>query len=232
VSWNRTERTLQQFRQALSSAETPEQCQAIGALARDALISLAQAVFRPELHWRTAGPPPSTTDSKRQLEAYVAVAFAGSSNEEVRSLVRSAIQLADALSHKRTATPKDASLAAVAAESAIRLVAISADHELTDSDVDWRGVTVGPRYFAWDGPQLHALPDRQPIPAPNAAIEALKEAGHTPSFRRRDRLRASQAQGSFQVFETDRASWRRELLYTQDGDQVLVVRPAPESGAA
>jgi len=232
VSWERTQRTLLQFQQALSTAETPEQCQAIGALARDALISLAQAVFRRDVHWRTSDPAPSATDSKRQLEAYVSVAFAGSSNEEARSVMRAAIQLADALTHKRTATRKDAKLAAVAAESVIRLIAISEDHELPGSEVEWHGVTAGTRYFAWDGPQLHAVPDRQPVPAPNAAIEALKAAGHTPSFGRRDRLREAQARGSFQVFETDRTSWRRELLYTQDGDQVLLVRPAPESGAA
>ncbi len=231
MSWERTQRTLLQFQQGLSTAETPEQCQAIGALARDALISLAQAVFEPTVHWHATDPPPSATDSKRQLEAYVAVAFAGGGKEEARSLVRSAVQLADALTHKRTATSKDARLAAVAAEAVIRLIAIAEDHELPGSDANWHGVQAGTRYFAWDGPQLHALPDRQPIPAPQTAIDALKASGHTPSFGRRDRLRDYQAQGAFQVFETDRTSWRRELLHAPDGQQVLLIRPS-SGGAA
>ena len=232
MSWDRTQRTLLQFQQALSTAETSEQCQAIGVLTRDALISLAQAVFRSDVHWRASDPAPSPTDSKRQLESYVAVAFAGAGKEEARSLVRSAVQLADALTHKRTATPKDARLAATATEAVIKLVAIADDHELAGSEAAWHGVHLGTRYFAWDGPQLHGLPDRQPIPAPQSAIDALKASGHTPSFGRRDRLRDYQAQGAFQVYETDRTSWRRELLHAPDGSQVLLVRPALSSGAA
>lgn len=36
----------------------------------------------------------------------------------------------------------------------------------------WSGVTVGKRFFAWDGPELHALEDRPAIPTPQAAIAA------------------------------------------------------------
>jgi len=133
MSWDRTERTLQQLNDALSRVDTPEQCQAAGSLARDALISLAQAVFRPEVHWRSSDPVPSATDSKRQLESYVVVAFAGGGNEEARSLVRSAVQLADALTHKRTATPKDARLAAIACESVMRLLAETEGYHLSGS---------------------------------------------------------------------------------------------------
>src|SRR4051812_48788704 len=31
------------------------------------------------------------------------------------------------------------------------------------STAGWKGVTVAGRYFAWDGPNLHSLPDRSPI---------------------------------------------------------------------
>ena len=232
MSWDRTERTLQQLNDALSRVDTPEQCQAAGSLARDALISLAQAVFRPEVHWRSSDPVPSATDSKRQLESYVVVAFAGGGNEEARSLVRSAVQLADALTHKRTATPKDARLAAIACESVMRLLAETEGYHLSGSAVDWQGLAVGPRYFAWDGPQLHALGDRAPIPAPHAAIEAIKAAGHRVSFGLKERLREAQARGALQVYETDRRSWRRELLHDADGHQVLLIVPRGLGGAA
>ena len=32
--------------------------------------------------------------------------------------------------------------------------------------VGWKGVDARGRYFAWDSPNLHSLPDRSPIPAP------------------------------------------------------------------
>jgi hypothetical protein len=231
MSWDRTERTLRDFRQRLATAETPEQCQAIGQLARDSLISLAQAVFRPDVHWRSAEPVPSSTDSKRQLEAYLAIAFAGGAQDEARSYARTSIQFADALTHKRTATPKDAKLAALAADSLIQLIALSEGHELADSEIEWQGVTTRNRYFAWDGPTLHGLPDRSAIPAPLEAIEALRAAGHKPLFGTRAKIHQHQSTGAFQVFETDRISWRRELLQAPDG-QVLLVRPGAESGAA
>lgn len=88
----------------------------------------------------------------------------------------------------------------------------------------WKGVEVQGRYFAWDGPTLHSLDDRPAIPAPDIVIEAIRGLGGTPSFGRQDKLRDHLAQGSMQVYETDRVSWRRELLHAPDGSQVLLVR--------
>ena len=224
MSWDRTDRTLRELRERTRLANTPEQYQAVGQMARDALVSLAQAVFQPDIHWRTSDQVPSATDSKRQLEAYLAVALPGASREETRSYARSAVQLADALTHKRSATQQDAQIAVIAVESVIRLIAALENHQLSDSDVEWQGVHAHSRYFAWDGPTLHALPDRQPMPAPLEAVEALRAAGHKPVFGLRDKLHRHQASGAFQVFETDRVSWRRELLQPADG-QILLVRP-------
>jgi len=223
MSWDRTERTPRDLRERLSSAETPEQCQTIGQLARDAIISYRKRSFRPELHWRLPDPVPSVTDSKRQLEAYVAVAFAGGSNEETRSYARAAVQLADALTHKRTATSRDARMAALGAEFLIRLIALADSHELIDSHIEWQGVEARNRYFAWDGPTLHSLADRSPIPAPLEAVDALRAAGHKPVFGTSAKLLHHQAEGLVQVFETDRATWRRELLHSPDG-QILLAR--------
>src|SRR2546425_8887554 len=225
MSWERTERTLQHVHDALPHLQTPEQCQTVGSFCRDALISLAQAVFRPEVHWRPKDPAPSPTDSKRQLESYLTVTLAGASNEEIRSFARSAVQLADALTHKRMASPKDARVAAIATEFLIRLVAELEDHRLSDSILEWQGISVGQRYFAWDGPQVHALDDRSPIAAPHVAINAFKAAGHNASFTLKGRLVEAQARGAFEVYETARKTWRRELLHDADGNQVLIVVP-------
>jgi hypothetical protein len=188
MSWERTERTLSDLQERLGSAQTPEQCQAIGQLARDSLISLAQSGFRADTHWQNDKPIPSPTDSKRQLEAYVDFALAGGSKEEVCSFLRAAVQLSDALTHKRTATPKDTKLSVIATEAVIRFVATIEEHEFADGSAGWEGVEVRGRYFSWGGPKLHALDDRAPIPAPFEAIEAMRNAGHKPVFGLRDKL--------------------------------------------
>ena len=95
---------------------------------------------------------------------------------------------------------------------------------ISPSDEGWSGVNAGPRYFAWDGPTLHSLEDRPPIPTPSEAIDAIEAAGHTASFGRRDRLRIHQARGAKQVYETDRTAWRRELLEVSDGNQILLIQ--------
>lgn len=231
MTWERTERTLRDLRSRVRGATTPEQCQTIGQSARDTIISLAQAVFRVDVHWRSGGDAPSATDAKRQLDAYFAFTLAGGGNDEARSFARASVQLADAVTHKRTATNKDARVAALAADSLVRLVALLEGHELSDSDIEWKGVYARDRYFAWDGPGLHNLNDRPPIPAPLEAIDALKAAGHKPHFGTRDKLFIHQSKGAFQVFETDRETWRRELLQAGDG-QILLVRPDTFSGAA
>ena len=228
MNWDRTERSLGEMKRAVGQSTTPEQCQVVGQLGRDTLISLAQAVFVSTRDWRESGSLPSPTDSKRMLEAYCATAAAGGSASELRAFALAAIRLADALAHKRTATATDARTVALAVECAVGIVAELDAHVLVGSTSSWGGLHVGHRYFAWDGPTLHSLPDRAPIPAPREALTALGSVGKV-SFGRHDRLRDQQAKGLFQVFETDRATWRRELLYSDDAGQVLLILP---SGAA
>jgi hypothetical protein len=50
TGWQRVDRTVTHLRQQLAKAETEEQFQAVGLLCREALISLAQAVFKPDEH--------------------------------------------------------------------------------------------------------------------------------------------------------------------------------------
>jgi hypothetical protein len=95
----------------------------------------------------------------------------------------------------------------------------------TTERAGWHGVQVGDRYFAWDGPQLHALADRPGIPSPRTAMDALKQGGHELRFHLPHRLPEAHADGWSQVFETDRMGWRRALLHGEG--QVLLVRPAP-----
>ena len=122
--WSRVDRTLRDLRAQLRKARTEEQCQAVGLLCREILISLAQAVYDPEVHRPIDGVQPSSTDAARMLEAYLATELKGKSDEALRRHTRAALSLANDLQHRRTATTREAALCAEATASLVNLVAI------------------------------------------------------------------------------------------------------------
>lgn len=124
TGWARVDRTVGELRDRLASVTTEEQFQAVGLLCREALISVAQAVFIPERHPPLDGVTPSQTDAKRMLEAYIAVELGGGTHEEARRHCRSALDLAVGLQHRRTATFRDAAMCVEATTSVINIVAI------------------------------------------------------------------------------------------------------------
>jgi len=126
TGWPRVDRTVGEVRDRLAAASNEEQYQAVGLLCREAIISVAQAVYDPEKHAPTDGVKPSETDAKRMLEAYVSVELRGGSSEESRKHARSALELAVALQHRRTATFRDAALCVEATTSVINVIAIMA----------------------------------------------------------------------------------------------------------
>jgi hypothetical protein len=126
TGWARVDRTVTELRKQLAPAETEEQFQAVGLLCREALISLAQAVFDPDEHPTIDGVKASATDAKRMLEAYIVVKFAGSENEYARKHARAAVDLAVSLQHQRTATFRRAAICTEATTSVVNLIAIAA----------------------------------------------------------------------------------------------------------
>ncbi|MGB6452254.1 MAG: hypothetical protein WBE92_16000 [Steroidobacteraceae bacterium] len=126
TGWLRVDRVVGQIRESLAGATNAEQFQAVGLLCREALISTAQAVYDPTRHPTLDGKVASDTDAKRMLEGYIAVEMAGGANEEARKHVRSALDLANVLQHRRTAGFRDAALCAEATTAAINVVAIVA----------------------------------------------------------------------------------------------------------
>jgi len=122
--WGRVDRTLGELRVRLRKARTEEQCQAVGLLCREILVSLAQAVYDPKVHTPTDGVEPSSTDAARMLGAYLATELEGKSNEAARHHARAALRLANELQHRRTATTRDAALCAEATASLVNLIAI------------------------------------------------------------------------------------------------------------
>ncbi|WP_372784604.1 hypothetical protein [Phenylobacterium sp.] len=130
TGWERVDRTVAKARAALEAASAEEDWQGIGLLCREAMISLAQAVYDPALHDSLDGLAPSATDANRMLEAYIAYAFPGPSNKEVRAHGRASLALALNLQHRRTATRQLAALCLEATSSTVSVISIIARPDL------------------------------------------------------------------------------------------------------
>jgi hypothetical protein len=125
TDWPRVDRTVGEIRSRLAAATTEEQFQAIGLLCREALISLAQAVYNPGQHPPLDGTTPSDTDARRMLEAYIAVELGSGPSEEARAHARAALRLALALQHRRTADFRQAATCVEATTTVINVIAIA-----------------------------------------------------------------------------------------------------------
>jgi hypothetical protein len=126
TGWQRVDRTVGELRDRLASACNEEQFQAVGLLGRDTLISLAQAVYVRDRHPPLDGVDPSDADAKRRLEAYLAIELAGGPNEEARRHARSALDFANAVQHRRTATFRDAALCVEATTTVVNVIVVVA----------------------------------------------------------------------------------------------------------
>lgn len=124
TGWERIERTVLEIRMRVKQAKNEEQFQGVGLLCRETIISLAQAVFVEEKHPTLDGVKASKTDAKRMLDAYIAIELGGGANENIRKYARASNDLANELTHKRTANSKDASLCASATVSLVNLIGI------------------------------------------------------------------------------------------------------------
>jgi hypothetical protein len=123
-SWDKVERNINEAITQLEHANTEEQFQSIGLLCRETLISLAQTVYDSELHTTIDGVSPSSTDAKRMLEAYLIYELQASSQEAARKFAKAALELANDLQHRRTATFRDTSLCLEATNAVIKVVAL------------------------------------------------------------------------------------------------------------
>ncbi len=142
IGWQRVDRTMDSIRELLTTASTEEQCQGVGLLCRDGLVSMAQAVFDPMQH------PPlpndkteiSNTDVKRMMARYVASECSGASSKEIRKSVNAAVDLANKVTHGRTSDYRDAALCAQTTFNVIGLIAIISGKR----DLDEQGQSVEP----------------------------------------------------------------------------------------
>lgn len=122
TGWERIERSINEIRLRQAESINEEQFQVVGLLCRETIITLAQSVFSPEKHPIKEEIKLSKTDAKRMLDAYISVELAGSSNEILRKYAKAALDLANVLTHKRTASKKDASLCSIVTLSLINFI--------------------------------------------------------------------------------------------------------------
>lgn len=124
TGWARVDRSVEKIIKILETAKNEEDFQAVALLCREAIISLAQAVYDPEKHEPFDGVIPSPTDAKRMLENFIAEVLKGDSHDYQRKFAKAAFDLAVNLQHRRTATFRDAALCAEATRSVINVIAL------------------------------------------------------------------------------------------------------------
>lgn len=124
TGWAKIDRNLGLARSRLETATTELEFQQVGHACRETLIDLAQEVFDPGRHPTDDGVAPSETDAGRMLGAYLSAELSGGSNEASRRHAKAALVLANDLTHKRTASFRDAALCVEATASVVNIIAI------------------------------------------------------------------------------------------------------------
>lgn len=124
TGWARVDRSMSEIKLRLAQATTEEQYQGVGLLARETLISVAQAVYDPGLHSIKEGISPSKTDAKRMIDAYISAVIPGKSNENIRRHARASLDLANDLTHRRTADFRIAALCAEATNAVVNVLSV------------------------------------------------------------------------------------------------------------
>lgn len=125
TGWEKVDRIVDGIITQLGKASREEEYQTVGLLCRECLISLALAVYKPEIHKTADGLDPSKTDAFRMLEAYFSYEYSGSQNEALRRHAKASLSLANELQHNRTAEYKDAALCSEATRTVVNIVAIT-----------------------------------------------------------------------------------------------------------
>ncbi len=130
TGWDRVDRTVYEMKQRLISASTEEQLQAIGMLGRETIITIAQQVYDNTVHKTEDGVEPSETDAKRMMDAFLSYELSGASNERTRKFAKSTVDMANHLTHDRTATKRDASMCLTSVTAVASLMKIIQENSI------------------------------------------------------------------------------------------------------
>lgn len=124
--WERIKRTVLKIKVDSSKARNEEDFQQIGLLCREVIISLAQVVYKPEIHGTEddKGTKIGKTDAYRMISNYLSLKLSGSSNEISRKFAKSTNDLANMLTHKRDAHKTDMMMSISATIALINFIGI------------------------------------------------------------------------------------------------------------
>lgn len=124
--WNGIDEAITKINKDCSMANSEMEYQNIGNSCRNLVISVAQIVFNPEIHGKInkEGKELSKTDAIGMLTNYFTYNFSGSSNEFYRKYAKAANDLANMLTHKRTATKRDMLITVSATLSLVNLIGV------------------------------------------------------------------------------------------------------------
>ncbi|HEU5371098.1 MAG TPA: hypothetical protein VFU51_01785 [Gaiellaceae bacterium] len=142
TGWGGVDHQLSQLRERYATAETREDCQAVGLLCRDIFRSLADATFQ-ESHVRAGQVVPGPADAVARLGFVVDALAPGETNREKRKVIKATFDLANKVQHDRTAT---LDLAAIVAETTLTAVNLVRIVVLGANEVDEPDVSGFPDY--------------------------------------------------------------------------------------
>jgi len=120
TGWTRVDDEVAELRRHFQAAQTPQDYRNVGNDCVIVLERLSEAAYDHARHSRDGDAEPPVGNTKMRLERAVEVDLPGSSNAELRKLVRSAIEHAQAVKHR---TP-DRLHAGVAADTVILLTSM------------------------------------------------------------------------------------------------------------
>lgn len=121
TGWTKIDHAVLLMRNERDRAESEVEYQAIGVHGRELILTLAQMVYDEEKHKHPDGNPINSAQSKRMFEAYISSRSKTMSNEKIK-FAKASIDLANNLTHKRTATRLDSELCYIAVISTIHVI--------------------------------------------------------------------------------------------------------------
>jgi hypothetical protein len=110
--WVRINAQLEQLRQRYRVAKTADDYQAIGHLCRETLVTLGREAFDPSSHLPAGEVPPGTHDAKKRLALIFQTLLPDGRDAHVRAIAAHALDEANAVQHRPTATKTEAAIAA------------------------------------------------------------------------------------------------------------------------
>lgn len=122
TGWPRVDEEIAEMRRHFNSATSQQDYSNVGNDCVALLEALSAVVYVHDKHGEFGKPEPSVSSTKARFDRFVEIEVSGTENSYVRKLARAAIELAQAVKHRReTATRTDAG---IAADSVILLVNI------------------------------------------------------------------------------------------------------------